>query len=260
MSPTEDAVPGNSAPVPRRDTMSARAQQALLDLAKANDRQRSEDEVQAITKACKTAEDCIAHLRLTEATRRGLISLGVAVAEPRKPDTAKARKHLRSLATSIVNNPDAELADRLASKSLDDAWEVARRTARAAERILSEAADSERQRLRPDDLNELAAPASGSVAIAISRLRRTFEQQAKDIAVGQLTSAVERWRVSAQEWESIRKEVEEAMARLHPDVQAFLDAAISPSGASWLLVTDEVREWLDRDGNGDGYVMRRTHG
>jgi hypothetical protein len=259
MPPTGDVMPTDSAPTPRGSTLTARAQQALLDLANAKDRQRGEDEMRAITTACKTAEQCTAHLRLVDTVRRDLLSLGVAVGEPRRPDAAKARRHLRSLATRVTD-PSVELTDRLTSKSLDDVWDVARRTAKAAERALYEAADEERQRLRPDDLGELAAPVSGSTAMAVTRIRRTFDQAAKDIAVEQLPSAVRRWRAGALEWEDIRKVVAEAMSTLHPEVQAFLDAATAVQGAPWPLVTEAVREWLDRDENGDGYVMRRTHG
>lgn len=259
MPPTEDVMPSDSAPTPRGSTLATRAQQALLDLAKARDRQRGEEEARAITAACKIAEQCTKQLLVADEVRRDLLNLGVTVGASRRPDAAKARRHLRSLATRVTD-PSLELTDRLTSKSLDEVWEVARRTAKAAERALYEAADGERQLLRPDDLGELVAPVTGSTAMAVNRLRRTLDQPAKDIAVGQLPTAVQRWRAGAREWEDIRNAVAEAMSSLHPEVQTFLDAAASVQGAPWPLVTQAVREWLDQYENSDGYVMRRTHG
>jgi hypothetical protein len=40
------------------------------------------------------------------------------------------------------------------------------------------------------------------------------------------------------------------------NVEAVKKAA-SEHGAAWSLMTADVRTWLDSDGNGDGYVMRK---
>jgi hypothetical protein len=47
------------------------------------------------------------------------------------------------------------------------------------------------------------------------------------------------------------------MASLPPEIKTFVEAAATTSGAPWSLVTAAVRDWLDTDGHGEGYEVRK---
>src|SRR6185503_11494607 len=94
------------APV-RGGSLSARAQQALLDLAEAADRAKGENQRQAFTDACRRAEELTGRLEHAKAGASELGALDVPPVTPRRPDSTNARRNLRALATR-VSDPGAD--------------------------------------------------------------------------------------------------------------------------------------------------------
>jgi hypothetical protein len=250
--------PSRAAADPGLSSLAERANQALLALADRADRKKTEAELAAITAACTRAEALT--VRLVACTRidAELASRGVSHARPSvPPPAAKAIPNLRRTATQAAD-PGQDLTERLRGGAVQDALKAAATTAKHLEQALIRTAETERVRLTPDDLDRPIAtmPGNESLQARIRKIQTSLSQPFTG-PVDQVAAVVDRWRQYAGEWEGVRGEVSRRLAELPLEIKAFVEAAASEGGAPWSMVTSEVREWLDADGHGDGYEVRK---
>jgi hypothetical protein len=239
-------------------SLAERANQALLALADRADREKTEAELSAITAACTRAEALTASLVSCTHVGAELASRGVDHARPSlPPEAAKAIPNLRRTATQAAD-PDQDLTDRLRSGAVQDGLKAAENTVKRLEQALIRAADAERQRLMPADLDRPIAtmPGSESLQAAIRKIRTSLSQPFTG-PVYKVPAVVDQWRQYAAQWEGLGDEVSRRLAELPPEIKAFIEAAASGEGALWSMVTAAVRDWLDADGHGDGYEVRK---
>lgn len=241
-----------------QDTLAKRANQALLILADRVDRTKSEAELKAIATACVRAEGLVVRLDASSSIAAKFDALGVAHRQPVVPSAAaKAIPNLRRVATRAAD-PDHNLTEQIRSGAVQDALKAADNTAKLLEQALITAADAERVRLTPADLDRpiVAMPGNESLQARIRKIQSALSQRASG-KVEDLPSALARWRQSATEWDDVQDQVNRALAGLPAEIKTFVEAAASSTGAPWSLVTATVREWLDTDGRGDGYEVRK---
>lgn len=244
-----DAGPGS---------LAERANQALLVLADLADQKKSETELSAIATACTRAEELTSRLEATARVAAEFEALGVPHNRPQiPPSAAKAISNLRAAATR-AGDPGQDLTERLRGGAVQEALKVAATTAKVLEQALTNAADVERLRVTPSDLNSPVAtmPGSESLHARIRRIQSSLAQPYGGL-LGDLPAAIGRWRQSAMDWAKVREELTRAVAGLPPEIKAFVEAAATNTGAPWSLVTAAVREWLDTDGHGEGYEVRK---
>jgi len=243
---------------PKQGSLAERANQALLVLANRADQKKSESELSAIATACARAEALTSRLKVAVHITAELDTLGVLHAWPPVPaPAAKAIPNLRAAATRAAD-PSQDLTDRLRSGAVQDALKAAETTAKLLEQALINTADTERLRVTPSDLDSpiVTMPGNESLQVRIRAIQSSLSQGTSR-QIGDLPSAIVRWRRSAAEWEKVRDEVKRTMAGLPSEIKAFVEAAASTSGAPWSIVTAAVREWLDTDDHGEGYEVRK---
>lgn len=245
-----------SRPVPR--SLADRANEALLALADRADREKTEAELNAITAACTRAET----LRdsMVTCTRVGaeLASRGVGHVQSSIPETvAKAITNLRKTAT-LAANPGVDLTDRLSAGAVQQALKAAETTVKLLEQALKRAADEERKRLTPSDLDRpiVTMPGHESSQVRIRAIKLSFSRPFAG-PIQDLPSFIDEWRTLAAQWNDLRDETNQQLTELPPEIKAFVEATTSENGAPWSLVTAVVREWLDADGHGDGYGVHK---
>ncbi|MFG2056893.1 hypothetical protein ACGFI9_23015 [Micromonospora sp. NPDC048930] len=250
--------------LPRADARSGpgsladRANQTLLALADRADRKKTEAELTAITVACNRAETLVASLKACLRIGEQISSLDVEYVRPAlSPAAAKAIPNLRRAATEATN-PDRELAERLRGGAVQEALKAAETTAAHLERALTRAAAEEQRRLAPADLGRPipAMPGHESLQYRISRIKLSLSRPYNGTAQ-EAPAAIEQWRRDSAAWEEVRAEIDRRLAELPSEIKAFVEAAAGDNGAPWSLVTPAVRLWLDRDGNGEGYGVRK---
>jgi hypothetical protein len=251
-------APPRASADPGPGSLFERANQALLALADRADRKKTEAELNAITTACTRAEVLTARLVSCTRTDTELASRGVEHVRPPAPASAvKAIPNLRRTATQAAD-PGQDLTERLRGGAIQDALKGAETTAKLLEQALIRTAEAERVRLTPDDLDRPTAtmPGHESLQYRISKIKlslsRTFSGPVEEIP-----PAVDQWRRYAALWEEAREEINQRLAELPPEIKAFVQAAAGESGAPWSMATAAVREWLDSDGHGDGYGVRK---
>ncbi|MEU4776677.1 hypothetical protein [Micromonospora sp. NPDC023633] len=243
---------------PEPDSLVTRANQTLLALADRADRKKTEAELTAIAAACNRAETLTASLKDCVRIGEQLSSLDVEYARPAiSPAARKAIPNLRRAATEAAN-PNRELAERLRGGAFQDALAAAGVTVSLLERALIRAATEEQRRLKPADLDRPipAMPGHESLQIRINRIQLSLSRPYTGTA-REAPAAVERWRQDSTDWAEVRAEIDRRMAELPPEIKAFVEAAAGGSGAPWSLVTPAVRTWLDSEGNGEGYGVRK---
>jgi len=243
---------------PGQGSLAERANQALLVLADRADQKKSETELSAIATACTRAEALTSRLEVSSRVAAEFQALGVPYTRPPiPPSAAKAIPNLRATATR-AGDPGQDLTERLRSGAVQDGLKAAETTAKLLEGALTDAADAERVRLTPSDLESPIATLPGSESLHArirkiqSSLSQRFNGQPSD-----LPAAIDRWRQSAADWDGVRKDLTRAIAGLPPEIKAFVEAAATSTGAPWSLVTAAVRDWLDTDGHGEGYEVRK---
>jgi hypothetical protein len=243
---------------PGQGSLAERANQALLVLADRADQKKSETELNAIATACARAEALTSRLQAASHVAVQFNALRVShVRRPIPSSAAKAIPNLRAAATRAAD-PGQDLTERLRSGAVQDGLKAAETTAKLLEQGLVDAADAERLRLTPSDLNSPTAtmPGSESLQAQIRKIQSSFSQRFSG-PVSDLPATIGRWRQSAAEWEEVREELKRAMAELPPEIKEFVEAAGTSDGAPWSIVTAAVRDWLDLDGHGEGYEVRK---
>jgi hypothetical protein len=250
--------PPRAATDPRQSSLANRANQALLALADRADRKKTEAELSVIAAVCNRAEALAASLAACTRIDAQLTSRDVGHVRPSAPRlVVKAIPNLRRTATQAAD-PDQDLTERLRSGAVQDALKVAETTVKHLEDALIRAADAERVRLRPDDLDRPIAtmPGHESLQARTRKIQMSLSQTFTGPIDG-VPAIVDRWRQHASDWGSVRDEVSRRLAELPAEIKAFVEAAASESGAPWSMVTPAVREWLDTDGHGEGYEVRK---
>jgi hypothetical protein len=239
-------------------SLADRATQALLALADQADRKKTEVERNAISTACNRAEALTARLTTCSDIDAQLVARGVAHIRPSiPPHAARSITNLRRVATQATD-PSQDLTERLRTGAVQDSLGSAEIIAKNLEQSLQKAGNAEQKRLRPEGLDQPLAtmPGSESLQVRISRIRSAWSRPFTG-PIEQLPAAVDGWRQHAADWEDIQRELTRRLADLPPEIKAFIGAAASDAGAPWSLVTAAVRDWLDTDGRGDGYGVRK---
>ncbi|MEU4368895.1 hypothetical protein [Micromonospora chersina] len=243
---------------PGPGSLAERANQALLALADRADQKRTEAERSAIATACSRAERLTARLAACARIGAQLESIDVEYVRPRVPQPAvKAIPYLRRVATQTAD-PGQELTERLRGAAVQGALEAAETLAKLFEQALIRAADAERTRVTPADLDLPipTMPGQESLQARISRIKTSLSRPFAG-PIDDVSGVLERWRKDAAQWEDVRDEIGQLLAELPEEIKAFVEAAATDSGAPWSMVTVAVREWLDNDGRGDGYGVRK---
>ncbi|WP_329106898.1 hypothetical protein OG792_02315 [Micromonospora sp. NBC_01699] len=246
------------ATTPNGETLAQRANKALLMLAARGDQQKSADELAGITAACKRAEDASKDLdALAEIVTEFATRNVPYTPPPLPPDARKATTNLRGVATRALDSEE-DLTSRLRGNAVQTALETAEAIVKRSKQALIAAADTERRRVTPDGIGRpiTVLPGKESVRIQAQRIQSTLQQRAAQ-QVTDLPAAIDGWRAAASEWNAVSRSLAQAISELPPEIKAFIEAAVSDDGAGWSLLTPAVREWLDMDGHGDGYVMRK---
>lgn len=240
-----------------RMTLAQRAEAGLLALAEAVSQQRSDDEERAVLAACERAEKSTNALAEITRIAGELAVRGLTVALPPFA-RGKHPANLRRTATYVLTGEVSDdLANRLKGPAVQDALKAAENLVKSRENVLRSAAEAERTRL----------DAGGQRSIPSLPGRESLQTQAKNAraalakrgpaAVAELPDAIDGWRRAAEDLKVSIAETEQAVTDLPLDIRVFIEAAVSESGADWSLLTPAVRAWLDTDGNGDGYWVRK---
>lgn len=240
--------------------LAQRARMSLIAIGGMEDARAASADLQVLKTACERAEAITARLRIGRAVASELSELGVPVQLLSAPALVGARRQLRTVASSADATPSS-LTGRLRSVATEAALKDAGNAADLLEKELRRAVAQEGARQRPEGLDALAAalPRSEPVSVRLSKLQQDFDvQRTKPLL--ELPDVVRGWREHASRWDELRTAAQDALDRLHPEVQAFMKAAATPQGAPWPLITAAVREWLDMNDNSIGYRTRYTDG
>jgi hypothetical protein len=227
-------------------------------LADRADQKRSEAELGAIAAACTRAETLALRLETCWHVTAEFEALSVSHNRPPVPSSvARAIRNLRAAATRAAD-PGHDLTDRLRGVAVQDGLKAAETTAKLFEKTLVDAADTERLHVAPPDLDSpiVTMPGKESLQARVRKIQSSLSQRFSG-PISELPIVIARWRRSAAEWDEVREELKRAVAELPPEIKAFVEAAATNTGASWSRVTTAVREWLDTDGHGEGYEVRK---
>jgi hypothetical protein len=238
-------------------TLAQRAQAGLLALAEAASQQRSDDERRAVQAACERAEKATNALAEIARIADDLRVRGLTVMLPPFA-RGKHLANLRRTATQIVNGEVSDdLANRLKGPAIQDALKSAESLIKSRENVLRSVAEAERTRIDADGQKPIPSlPGRESLQTQAKNARAALARRGP-LAVADLPEAVDRWRRAAEDLRVAAAETEQALTVLPIDIREFIAAAVSESGADWSLLTPAVRAWLDTDGNGDGYWVRK---
>lgn len=241
---------------PPADSLAERARSARMALHDLRDQRAHESEQVAIETAGRIVEDLLRQFTDLATCEAALRDLDVGVVAPKLPaDLSTARSHLRRLATDM-ENPKTSLSDRLKNPSQTRAIQTVKSVIQARKQALHAAVEQERTRLRPTGLTQdlVGIPGRERLSVAVTSIRRTFDERIAAKNVDALPSYVESLRANATRWTGIAAELEEFIQTLQPEIRDFLTAA-NAQGANWELVTPRVRDWLDDGNHGDGFKV-----
>ena len=252
-----DAAPED---VPRLPGLAQRARSGLIAIAEIEDARTALVDLQTLKNACERAEEATARLRMIRAVAAELSECGVVVQFKAAAAVPGARKQLRTVASN-ADLQSAALTSRLRSSATQDALKEAKTSADQFEEQLRRVVAQEGARLRPEELDSLAlaVPRSEPVSAQLSMLQRDFSTP-RSKPPQELPAMVRRWKGHAEQWGEVRSAAQDALGRLHPEVQDFMKAAANPHGAPWSKITQAVRDWLDLNDNSAAYRTRYTDG
>jgi hypothetical protein len=240
--------------------LAQRARDGLIAIGGLEDTRTASAGLQTLKTACERAEAITARLRIGRAVESELSELGVPMQITSPATLVGARRQLRTVASSADATPSS-LTSRLRSTATEAALKDASNAADLLEKELRRAVAQEGARQRPEGLDALASalPRSEPVSARLSKLQHDFDTQ-RTKPLLEVPNVVRGWRELANRWEEIRTAAQEALDRLHPEVQAFMKAAATPQGTPWSLLTAAVRDWLDTNDNSIGYRTRYMDG
>jgi hypothetical protein len=242
-------------------SLSSRASAALFRLAEAEQRAQDAAEVSAIENARARADRAGKVLAEAMSARTRLVEQGVAVAPlalPKRKEASDSRRALRTAAAAF-SDPEIQLTNRLNGESVQKGLKRAESVGSALVRALNTAVESERVRLRPSGLDSPIpdVPGKESIVVKLTNLKRTLDAPVDNVTPDDLPQLLEKMRRAAETWTNLRPTLAAEIDRLPAAVQAFVHAAGTDDGAPWSLLTSEVRMWLDVEGRGEAYRVRR---
>jgi hypothetical protein len=242
-------------------TLQARAASALLRLVAFDQKQRSQAETSAIEAARLRSESSLDTLNSALTARDELVRLGVLVPQldnRRRKDAADGRRALRSAAAAFLD-PEASLTNRLTGDSVQGALKQSEDICRVLVRLMNDAVDAERVRLRPLDLEKPIPELPNKYATyrRLCTVKLRLEAKVEGFGSSELVGKLEDLRKGVSTWTTERPELEEAAAVLQPEIRKFVEMAGTDAGVPWARLSAEVRAWLDEDGHGEIYRVRR---
>lgn len=246
--------------VPMAPSIARRAANALLNLDRLVEKDRSEEETRAITTARDRATATTLRLRGLQDRRTALVSLGLSVAPlapTRRKSAGDARTALRS-AASALTKVGSDVTSRLNGPGVQNALKQGEELAAVLESALIASANAERLRLRPDGLDDALpnVPGKYSLNARLERLRHRLNVSVSSADLPTIQETIETIRQARSDWDQLRPGLDAAIGVLPLAVQRFLSAAHNDEGAPWALITDEVRAWLDEGDNARSLRMR----
>jgi hypothetical protein len=234
------------------ETLAARAEALLNSLAQAKAQAASQQAHTEITTACtranKVAIDLREALRAIPLLADGGVSVHAAVPNSTLQDVTRARKALRSSASSMVGAQAEDVASRVRSQSVDAALAVSEKLARSVLASLNRTVDHWRQELLPTGIDEriVAYPGtSEALAVKLRNVQGRLQRKVENLTAGQLAQRVQEITADVAIWTAERPRLNTGLEGRHPDVQEFLRQAAAEQGASWDLMTPVVVTWLE---------------
>ena len=231
-----------------------------LALSDWDQRSKNEAEVAAIAGARNRAVAAGDAIERNLSVRSALEARGVVVSglpAPRRKDAGEGRTALRRVATQLAD-PDRPVTSLLNGSSVQSALKQAEDLSRVLASAAQAGVEQRRRTLRPDDLDAPVPDLPGQIPVS-SKLRLAkarLEEPVVGVAVPDLLDRLQSLEAAADIWRRLRPELDAHVAGLPLAVQRFFQAAATDEGATWSLVTAEVRSWLDEPGRGEQYRVR----
>jgi hypothetical protein len=124
---------------------------------------------------------------------------------------------------------------------------------------MNDAVDAERVRLRPADLGKPIPDLPNKYAMyrRLCTVKLHLETKVEGFRSVELVGKLEELRKDASTWTTERPQLEEAAAVLPPEIRRFVELAGTEAGVPWARLSAEVRSWLDENGHGEIYRVRR---
>lgn len=230
---------------------------ARLAIAESDRRSKNQAELAAIAAArvrAKSAADLIAQaLSVRESLAQHSVVPQRLPASRRKA-AAEGRTALRRAATQLTD-PDRQLTNLLNGQSVQGALKQAEDLAKALTSSAQAAVEERRKALLPGDLDRPVPdiPGQPGIVLRLRRAKTRLEEAVVAVPLSDLSERLQRLEEAAETWRTLRPTLDAEVAALPPAIQRFFQAAATEAGASWSLVTPEVRDWLDEPGRGEQY-------
>jgi hypothetical protein len=250
----------NDSVSPSESGMAKRAAAATLNLERLIEKGRGDAENRAIITVRDRATASASILTALLARRSGLQDLGVAtptLASANRKAAADSRAALRAAATALTKL-DTEVTNRLNGDGVQQALKGSESLRVAIEKLLVQALDNERRRLKPKQLDEPIPSVSGSISLAtrLERLRNLLNAPMTTGDIADAEATIVKLREARSDWDEGRPSLDVAVQQLPKALRDFIAASNKPDGAPFSMLTAEVRAWLDDPRNGQGYRVR----
>lgn len=239
-------------------SMADRAENLLIKLSAAVAGQKNADAVGKIENARQRAKDSREALHSILAALPALDSAGVtrpSLTAARIKEVAKARQTLKATATNVVGKDIDDIASRVSTATVDGYLTLSENLHRALLADIKRAVDKRRIELLPDRISEPIFAFPGvldSIIFALKRIQTTLQAPVTElVAVDDVLRRLVAIQASVTEWDEKRPLLDQAAQSQPAEVKRFMAAAASEEGASWDLVTEEVRDWLAVEENSD---------
>ena len=227
-----------------------------LAIAELEERSREQAERTAIATALSRARNASDSIALALVVRQELSDAGAAlssISSSRRKDAAEGRTGLRRAAT-LLADPSRQLTALLNGQSVQNSLKHAEEVCRALESTLRAAVEAQRVALRPADLERPIpeVPGHSRTVFTLRRAKDLLIEPVQNVPLPLLPQRLTDLRDAATNWQQLRPQLDAEVEALAPALRLFVEAATSENGASWALVVDEVRNWLD-EGHGESY-------
>jgi len=162
---------------------------------------------------------------------------------------------LKATATNVVGKDIDEIASRVSTATVDVYLNLAENLHRVLLTDIKRAVDKRRIELLPDRISEPIFAFPGvldSVIVALKRIQTTLQAPVTElVSVDDVLRRLVAIQAGVKEWNDKRPLLDQAAQSQPAEVKRFMAAAASEEGASWDLVTEEVRDWLAVEENSD---------
>lgn len=166
----------------------------------------------------------------------------------------KSRRTLRGTATNITGVETGDMAKKVSTASVNQALGTAEDTARWLVTEMNRAVDRKRLELLPRNITDRVIRYPGveySVIVGLEWRQKLLQATVSGVAASDLPKRMEDILEAVKYWDAKWPLLDQVRRAQHPDVERFLDAAASDEGASWVLITDVVRDWIASEENAD---------